>query len=132
MRTNILSVGLAFVSFWPIYAVAQESPKPAASDRIITTVEMREDAMNDFNKADSQLNLVYRKLLSRLTDKNQQAKLRNSQQAWLKYRDSYAEFEASFYEGGTIQVQFHTSFLTKMTESRVKELQNTLENEFDH
>ena len=132
MRTNTLPVGLALVSFLPIYAVAQEPSKPAASDRIITTVDMREDALMEFNKADSRLNLVYRKLLSRLTDKNQQVKLRNSQRAWLKYRDSFAEFEASFYEGGSIQIQFHTSFLAKMTESRVRELQYTLENEFDH
>jgi len=132
MRTKILPVGLAFVFCLPTYLVAQEPPKLATSGRIITTVEMREDALKEFNKADSQLNVVYRKLLSRLTDKNQQAKLRNSQRAWLKYRDSSAEFEASFYEGGSIQMQLHTSFLTKLTESRVKELQSTLENEFGH
>ena len=132
MRIKILPIVFVLVSMGVASIAAQEPPKASNSDRIITTFEMREDALREFKIADSQLNKVFQQLLSRLNDKSQSQKLKVSQRAWLKFRDSYAEFEASFYEGGTIQIQFHTNFLTKMTQARTKELQETLETEFDH
>lgn len=111
---------------------SKQTTKVHPSTRIETTVDMRKSAMKEFNEADAQLNKIYGKLLSRLGDEGQKAKLRAAEKAWLKYRNAHSEFEAAFYEGGSIQPQMRTGCLTTMTKNRIKELQNVLDTEFDH
>ena len=111
--------------------LSQAPPQISPADPIITTVEMRKIAGKEFAEADEQLNKVYAKLLARL-DASQKLKLRMAQRAWLKYRDENATFEASFFEGGSIQPQIYAGSLTAMTANRTKELQQVLDTAFDH
>ena len=132
MRKHTLALLAVVICISSTSTRAQAPSRAESTPRIITTVEMREHAWKEFNEADAQLNAVYKKLLARIDDPAQKANLQTAQKAWLKYRDTNAKFEASFYEGGSIQPQIHTICLTTMTKNRSLELQHVLDNEFDH
>lgn len=90
-----------------------------------SNLEMKECAAQDYEFADKQLNLVYKQLMTKL-DSIGKEKLKISQIAWIKFRDSNAEFYAdSFREGTGAGLLFLSSKITS-TENRVKELQNYL------
>ena len=131
MRTHALALLTVVTWASSTPSQAQAPSKPESSIRIITTIEMRENAWKEFNEADANLNVVYKKLLARIEEPAVKANLQAAQRAWLHYRDTNAKFEASFYEGGTIQPQIHTISMTTMTKNRSKELQNVLDTEFD-
>lgn len=81
-------------------------------------------AMQDYTKADAELNAAYRKLVATL-DKDQFGRLKTAQRAWITFRDAQCRYEAGVYEGGTIAPLVHSSCLTNLTELRTKDL-NTL------
>ena len=116
-----LFILLAFVSL--SYAGKKQATNPCANPQ--NTIEMRECESKNMKEADAELNKIYKQLMSRI-DKNQKDKLKAAELAWIKYRDAHCEFEASFYEGGTMQPQVHSSCLRAMTEKRTKELQEVL------
>ena len=132
MRTIFLAFTTAMVIISPSHVLSQESPKVGSPGRIVTTLDMRENAWKEFKIADAELNKVFNELHSRLDDAIQKAKLRAAETAWLKYRDANANFESSLYEGGSIRPQIHTGCLTTMTQNRTKELQLILDSDFDH
>lgn len=121
--------------FFVIAILFGQDQKPQVNDPCAnpqTTIEMRECASKRFNEADTELNRVFAKLLSGLSDDNEhKAKLRLSQDTWLKYRDANSDFEAYFYNGGTVQQQIRLNCLTRMTQNRTKELQTILNKEFN-
>jgi uncharacterized protein YecT (DUF1311 family) len=59
-----------------------------------TTVEMRRCADQSYEKADQQLNQVYRQLKPKLSP-SRQKKLVEAQLAWIEFRDKNCTFEAS-------------------------------------
>ena len=123
---------LAFaVCTTPIALQGQAPTKSDQTKHILTTIDMRRIASDEFTKANEELNQVYKTLLSRLDDGGQKAKLRTAQKAWLKYRDANADFEAFLYEGGSIKPQIYTYSLVTMTQNRTKELQAILTENFD-
>ncbi|MGL6547688.1 lysozyme inhibitor LprI family protein [Aeromonas hydrophila] len=98
-----------------------------ASDDCIepmTQAAMNICAMQDYTKADAELNAAYRKLVATL-DKDQLGRLKTAQRAWITFRDAQCRYEAGVYEGGTIAPLVHSSCLTNLTELRTKDL-NTL------
>lgn len=130
MRTTFLVLLLALECVAVTPVLAQTSSTAKSPTKIETTVEMRESASKDLKAADAMLNQVYSQLLSKIQDSNQKAKLRTAQRAWLKYRDTQAQFEASFYSGGSIQPQIFTTCLAATTKKRVQELLSVLNTEF--
>lgn len=86
-----------------------------------TQAEMNQESATEYEKADAELNKVYKELRERLSDE-EKAKLKEVQLLWLKYRDKNAEFAASLYEGGSIAPMVHAGAMTSATQARVEEL----------
>jgi uncharacterized protein YecT (DUF1311 family) len=76
-------------------------------------------------KFDDAMNVVYKKLLAR-QDKVGQQKLKAAQNAWIKFRDAEAEFDADLMRGGTGANVLRLGSLSGNTEKRLKELEETL------
>jgi len=101
----------------------QESKDPC--DKAQTTVEMQECLHKRHQKADKELNQVYKQLMFRLS-KKQQVKLKEAQRAWILFRDKNAEFEASEEEGGSMYQLVYLSVTASMTEKRVWKIKEIL------
>lgn len=72
-----------------------------------------------FKKADIELNVVYKKLIS----EGDSSRLRVAQHSWLKYRDTQCEYYAhEMASGGSMYPMVYSSCLADLTEKRVQEL----------
>lgn len=94
-------------------------------DNAVTTVDMKQCAQNEYDKADKELNDAYKKVMAAVkASGNPKAKdkLVAAQRAWIDFRDKDCAFEASVFEGGTMYGLIYTSCLTDHTEKRTKEL----------
>ncbi len=92
---------------------------------------MVDQAAKDLKVANAELNAIFSQLMAQL-DQHGKDKLRVVERKWLAYRDSHADFEASLYEGGSIQPLIRTNCLVQMTRNRIKELKEVLESDFGH
>ena len=92
----------------------------------VTTIDMKECASADLQKADKALNATYRKLMAKLDDKISKEKLKKAQKAWIAFRDANAEFGADEVRGGTMEGLIYMGTVTYMTEQREKELASYL------
>ena len=50
-----------------------------------------------------------------------------TQEIWLKYRETQSKYEASSYEGGTIQFSIYASCYIRLTKQRIEVLKEVLE-----
>jgi uncharacterized protein YecT (DUF1311 family) len=89
-----------------------------------TQIELNRQAAAEFEKADAQLNDLYKRALASAAavDKERKQKLIKAQRAWLLYRDAEAEFEADEVRGGTGYSMEYNGARTNLTEERVKRL----------
>jgi uncharacterized protein YecT (DUF1311 family) len=90
-----------------------------------TQAEMNQTSAQGYYKADAELNKVYKILMSKLDEKGK-ALLIKAENDWLKYRDSHCKFEASFYEGGSMQPMIYSGCLESVTMDRIKELKEAI------
>jgi uncharacterized protein YecT (DUF1311 family) len=90
-----------------------------------TQAEMNVCAGKEYQAADTELNQLYRKLVSTLDDE-EKSQLKGAQNAWLKYRDANCEFVADQYKGGSIRPTIHGLCLADMTKNRTTELRNQI------
>ncbi|MEZ0259231.1 MAG: lysozyme inhibitor LprI family protein [Chthoniobacter sp.] len=84
-------------------------------------VEMKHTAQHDFEKADAELNTVYKAVLERLSPKGVAA-LKESQRAWIIFRDKTAEAYGTGEEGGSLEGLMYIRCLEATTQNRTKEL----------
>lgn len=76
-----------------------------------------------FKHADDTLNASYSQLIRRLRNNEPAvAMLRQSERAWLVYRDKYCAFEAAASEGGSAQPMVAATCLIPITRARTAEL----------
>ncbi len=101
-------------------SIQSESPCAGAQN----TIEISECWQNQYNKADAELNKIYKEIMANL-DQNGKNKLRDSQRTWIAYRDKQADEASSQYEGGTLASVAHIQTLAELTQKRVKELKDT-------
>ena len=88
--------------------------------------DMNHQSFVDFQKIDKELNDTYAKLLPKLGD-NGKKKLKETELHWLAYRDSQARLEAdAIAEGGSMAPLLYNEARARMTEVRIKELQDLL------
>lgn len=82
---------MLFVASLP--AFAQDSAQyRACNEKAKTQTEMSACASNEAARADSELNGVYRKLLSQAASQPEAvAKIKASERAWVSYRDAYMD-----------------------------------------
>jgi uncharacterized protein YecT (DUF1311 family) len=83
-------------------------------------------AHREFEAADAELNKIYNRLAAAL-DAEDKALLKQSELAWIKYRDSNCMFESSQYRGGTMRPMIESFCLTRVTRARTAELKDQLE-----
>lgn len=93
-----------------------------------TQAEANACARRDHEKADAEMNKVYRLVMAELASykgKDQQ-KLRSAQTMWLRYRDANCESESSIYLGGSIRPAVYSSCLASVTRERTRRLSEFL------
>ncbi len=85
-------------------AQAQKAAKLPCEKRARTQNELNQCARSAFERADAEMNRVYQQLMSATARRGEsyQRKLKEAQQAWLKYRDATCESEAAINAEGTI------------------------------
>lgn len=85
-----------------------------------TQMEMNACAGIAYEQADKLLNQVYRKL-------DRTAELVAAQRAWIVFRDAECTYQASIYEGGSMQPMAYAGCLQSLTEDRIKQLEQAAE-----
>jgi uncharacterized protein YecT (DUF1311 family) len=92
-----------------------------------TQFESTQCARKQYLAADAALNKAYAKLIATLDDAEERAKLKDAEQAWIKYRDANCEYEAFFYRGGTMRPMIQSLCHARVTDARAAELKQQLE-----
>jgi len=83
---------------------------------------MNTQARAEFQRTDAELNKTYEGLLKKLPDAETKEKLRESQRAWLAFRDAEAAFAADEAHGGSMAPTLRYATMTELTEQRTKQL----------
>ncbi|MFL6331756.1 MAG: lysozyme inhibitor LprI family protein [Pyrinomonadaceae bacterium] len=83
-------------------------------------------AHREYLAADAELNKTYNRLAGVL-DADEKALLKESELAWIKYRDSNCTFESSQYAGGTMRPMIESFCLARVTRARTAELKEQYE-----
>jgi len=88
--------------------------------------EYFESVRSDYENADDELNAIYKEIIAYYQQKdysNNLNLLRKAQNDWIKFRDSWCEFETSDF----ILVTGELKCLTLMTETQTQTLRDTLD-----
>lgn len=88
---------------------------------------MNQTDLQNFIKADNELNKVYNQLM-KILDKKEKQLLITAEKDWLKFRDSHCEFEKVQYEGGSIQPLIYSTCLEELTRKRITEIKTSIKN----
>jgi uncharacterized protein YecT (DUF1311 family) len=93
-----------------------------------TQAELNREAAAEFERADAELNDLYKRVLAGAAevDDERKQKLIKAQRAWPAFRDAEAEFEADEVRGGTAYSMEYNGARTNLTEERVKALRKLL------
>jgi uncharacterized protein YecT (DUF1311 family) len=120
MKRILLALLLSFAAA-PAPAQRRAAKDPCRDPQSQAEVNMC--AGEKFKAADAELNRVYKRLVSKLADdEGQREKLKAAETAWLKYRDDNCEYEASFFDGGSMRPLILSSCFERMTKARTAEL----------
>ncbi len=87
---------------------------------------MNQTAYADYQKADKELNRVYKKLTATL-DAAGAAKLKKAQRAWVVFRDAEMAFAGDEMRGGSAEPLAIYGAAARLTEARTKQLNVSLE-----
>ena len=129
--TRLALLFLALALPLSIQTQAQQRAKPAAPAKkqpcadAQTQSAMNQCAIDEYKKADAELNRVYQQLLPKL-EATHQEKLKAAQRAWISFRDADCEYEAFAFEGGSMQPLIRYSCLEAATKTRTNQLRGFL------
>lgn len=99
---------------------------PVAQIHAQTQAAMNAQARAEFERADAELNRTYEALLKKLPDAEGKEKLKQSQRAWLAFRDAEAAFAADQTRGGSMAPTIRYETMTELTQQRIKQLNTRL------
>ena len=102
-------------------APKQTAENTAECENAVTTAAMRTCEASRYAAAQRELDAAYQSLMDHV-DSGQKVKLRTTQRAWLRFRDTNSDFQASLVQGGTLAPLIRISSLTEMTKARTEEL----------
>lgn len=88
--------------------------------------ELTAKAEAEFEKADGELNALYKKKLGE-EDEEGRKKLIASERAWVAYRDAEASYEADAKRGGSMEPMIYNEACARLTRERMKELSRETE-----
>ncbi len=80
-----------------------------------------------YEKADAELNALYRRLDDSLADASERALLQAAERAWIQYRDKSCEFETAGTRLGTIHPIVVSACLTEKAKVHIEELKRQLD-----
>jgi uncharacterized protein YecT (DUF1311 family) len=100
--------------------------------RAQTQASMNAQARAEFEKADAELNKTYGALLTKLPDSGSKQRLKESQRAWLAFRDAEAAFTADQVRGGSMAPTIRYETMTELTQQRIKQLKTRLAGNHEH
>ncbi len=92
-----------------------------------TQAEMNAQARAEFEQADVELNKTYEALLKKLPDAEGKEKLKQSQRAWLPFRDAEAAFASDQARGVSMAPTIRYGTMTELTQQRIKQLKAPLD-----
>ncbi|MGB3264074.1 MAG: lysozyme inhibitor LprI family protein [Microcoleus sp.] len=91
-----------------------------------TTLDMNMCSSQEFKAADTKLNQLYQQLRAKLNSKQKQ-RLTVAQRTWIQFRDRTCDYEAGKFEGGTLAAPTYVYCRARVTQERVKDLEDYLE-----
>ncbi len=103
----------------PACLAAQEGKRTCANPR--TQHDMNVCAAQELARADRVLNERYQELAGSMPPVQLEL-LRTAQRAWIRFRDAECAYQASAFEGGSMQPMVRSSCLARLTEKRAAEL----------
>lgn len=131
----ILTKVCLFILFASNLVFAQEMQ--VNCDSAMTQLEMNTCAKQGYEKAQLKLDSIFSKLQNlikeqqqyyqdenQLNGKNLITLFNDSQEQWLKFRESAAGFNSAIYQGGSIQPLIYYSVMQSITEDRIKQLED--------
>ena len=136
MRTLALAIVLAIASSGT--ASAQQDP-PIDCANAMSQHEMNQCAYMDFEKADKELNTVYKQAMKARADLDKQSAeidpiyvgavkaLKKAQRAWIDYRDGHCDGVGYQAAGGSMQPMLIEGCRATLTTARTKELRELIE-----
>jgi uncharacterized protein YecT (DUF1311 family) len=136
MRIFVLATLSVFASFG--LAFAQEDP-PLDCANAQTQADMNQCAYLDFEKADKELNAVYKDALKSQAEVDKQAAemgpdyvgavkaLKKAQRAWIDYRDGHCDGVGYEAVGGSMQPMLIAGCQAQLTTARTKELRDLIQ-----
>ncbi len=86
-----------------------------------TTAEMKYEVAAAYEQADKAMNAAYQKLMGVLNDEGKK-RLRETQRAWIAFRDAQAGFDSHHFAGGTAEGLERLGSLNLLTRERTKRL----------
>ena len=95
---------------------------PVAHIHAQTQAEMNAQARKDFERVDAELNSTYAALVAKLPDAESKRKLKESQRAWIAFRDAEAAFAADQARGGSMAPTIRYGTMTELTQQRLSQL----------
>ena len=125
-RTLLCALALVSLTLAAPAAPAQKERKIDPCEGYGSQAEASACAYKKYKAADAELNKVYGQLAAVL-DAEDKAALKESELAWIKYRDSTCVFEASQYKGGTMRPMIESFCLERVTKARAAELREQFE-----
>ena|SRR6201989_204336 len=121
-----LAVSLCATAAVAAGARAQKQRRIQPCESRGSQAEANDCAYQEYKAADAELNKVYGQLAGVL-DAEDKASLKESELAWIKYRDSTCTFESSQYKGGTMRGMIEAFCLTRVTKARTADLKDQFE-----
>jgi uncharacterized protein YecT (DUF1311 family) len=92
-----------------------------------TQSEMTACAAEELARADTLLNERYRQLVRLLAPEPARLqRLREAQRAWIRFRDAECDYEASAFEGGSMQPMIDALCVAGLTKTRADEIQRMI------
>ena len=107
-------------------ARAQKQRKIQPCESRGSQAEANDCAYQEYKAADAELNRAYGQLAGVL-DAEDKASLKESELAWIKYRDATCAFESSQYKGGTMRGMIEAFCLARVTKARTADLKDQFE-----
>ena len=90
-----------------------------------TQLDMNADAFRAYEKADKELNLVYKQVIGTMPELDKTT-LKTAQRKWIKIKESSCKKEAAEYEGGSMYAMIYHDCLATKTKKRITELKKLL------
>jgi len=106
-------------------AMSEDTP-PINCKSPKATTEVNYCAEKANEKADLELNVLYKKLRDKLNQEDKDA-LAQTERKWVALRDEICDFETQPAENGTGWSGFNSDCLTRLTKNRLSDLKSALE-----